>query len=424
MNSYIDMVVVVFMEATRLLITQRYCNIFLGKIISKKICFFSFLSSYILTTAAYLFFHTVLINLLVTFAGLFIISLAYQCHIHRKILFSVMILAISAALDLIAAFLMAEKLTGNHYELVSSFISVFSFFISELVLERVFEKKKQDEMLTKQWWYLLLILFCSICTLYVLAEDRVASRKSVLFIGITLLFLNFIVYYLYHMMIDKYISERENIVLREQMQVYEKQLQLNIQSEKEIRSMKHDLKHHLKEILNLAKCNQYQEIEDYISQMNEYLNYSGKAVDSGNNSIDGILNYMLLQAKEEGISAEAHVTVPETIELSAFDMNIILGNLLENAREAAIRAKQPKITVDIIYKQGCLFITVSNSYDGRIREVNGRMISLKGDSKNHGIGLENISRIVDKYNGELKIKYDEKYFVVNIILFIPAKFAV
>lgn len=56
----------------------------------------------------------------------------------------------------------------------------------------------------------MLILFSSVCTLFVLAQDTVVSRISVLFISVTLLLLNFIVYYLYNVMIDKYVSEKNS----------------------------------------------------------------------------------------------------------------------------------------------------------------------------------------------------------------------
>lgn len=45
-----------------------------------------------------------------------------------------------------------------------------------------------------------------------------------------------------------------------------------------------------------------------------------------------------------------------------------------------------------------------------------KIVSLK--SKNHGYGLENIKRIAKKYNGDMKIEYNEKMFMVGVVLYL------
>lgn len=42
----------------------------------------------------------------------------------------------------------------------------------------------------------------------------------------------------------------------------------------------------------------------------------------------------------------------------------------------------------------------------------------KSDKISHGIGLENIRIIVNKYNGQLDINYDENVFEVDILLYL------
>lgn len=45
-----------------------------------------------------------------------------------------------------------------------------------------------------------------------------------------------------------------------------------------------------------------------------------------------------------------------------------------------------------------------------------KIVSLK--SKNHRYGLENIKRIAKKYNGDMKIEYNEKMFMVGVVLYL------
>lgn len=61
---------------------------------------------------------------------------------------------------------------------------------------------------------------------------------------------------------------------------------------------------------------------------------SRRLVDSGNTALDTVLNYMLQRAVDKKIQLNVKVVVPSDLKLSAYDMNIIFGNLLENAIEA------------------------------------------------------------------------------------------
>ena len=43
-------------------------------------------------------------------------------------------------------------------------------------------------------------------------------------------------------------------------------------------------------------------------------------------------------------------------------------------------------------------------------------MATKTDKKNHGIGLENIRRVVKKYDGKMTITPDKEWFIVTISL--------
>ena len=59
-------------------------------------------------------------------------------------------------------------------------------------------------------------------------------------------------------------------------------------------------------------------------------------------SLDTVLNYMLQRAVDKKIQLNVKVVVPSDLKLSAYDMNIIFGNLLENAIEAQKDVKKSK----------------------------------------------------------------------------------
>lgn len=63
--------------------------------------------------------------------------------------------------------------------------------------------------------------------------------------------------------------------------------------------------------------------------------------------------------------------------MTAFDWNIILGNLMDNAIEAAEKSEDRFLQIRIRYQRGMLFIQIRNSYSGERIMSEGRYLSTK-----------------------------------------------
>ena len=99
------------------------------------------------------------------------------------------------------------------------------------------------------------------------------------------------------------------------------------------------------------------------------------------------------------------------------DLCVILGNLLDNAIEAAENSENKEIDVRIVYAKNKLKITVKNYYTGKIKkDTGGNFISTKSDTKNHGIGLQSVTRIVEAYGGVMEVLTERSVFQVNILM--------
>lgn len=155
-------------------------------------------------------------------------------------------------------------------------------------------------------------------------------------------------------------------------------------------------------------------MEMFIKNKNEYSS-------SGNKEIDSILNYMLNLAKDVLNQVEYKIVIPKDIKISFFDLNIVLGNLLENAISAACNSSKKWMFVLVQYNKGMLFIHVQNSYEGKLNKYGEFYKTTKSDKSKHGIGLQNIKRVVDKYNGSMKISDDNKIFDVKIALYVVSE---
>lgn len=118
-----------------------------------------------------------------------------------------------------------------------------------------------------------------------------------------------------------------------------------------------------------------------------------------------------------GIRIEADVKIPEELELSIYDMNIILTNLLDNSMEAVKSVEDKRIGIYIVYNKNRLQIKIDNLFEGERIKEKGHYVTTKADREGHGYGLKNVAKIVKKYDGIFEIREEGDRFTVEIVLF-------
>jgi len=125
--------------------------------------------------------------------------------------------------------------------------------------------------------------------------------------------------------------------------------------------------------------------------------------------LDVIMNYYLYLAKKENIEFVVSGKLAGKMPLEMFDITTLMGNILQNAMEAAEKADVPRIRVELMEHKKEIFIVVSNSTAGRINTKKDFLRTSKKDRENHGFGLKNIAGTVERYHGE----YDMESTVEN-----------
>ena len=108
--------------------------------------------------------------------------------------------------------------------------------------------------------------------------------------------------------------------------------------------------------------------------------------------------------------------VPSDLKLSAYDMNIIFGNLLENAIEAQKDVKNPSIDLEINYLMNSLVVEISNRCLQKVIFKGGLPITTKQSVREHGYGLKNVKKVLDKYISTLDFECSDERFTVKILM--------
>lgn len=407
-----DIIVSGVTELIRIFVILQYFKIFL-EMNSVKINILNCIITYFMTLICYLVFHNVLINLIVTIIGIIFLSMGFDGKFRKKILLSVMVYGIMFVIDMLASFLLYEAPDSNNYEIISSFISVLFFYIIVIGLKNIFKEKGKVD-LSGQWYLLLFSAILSIATLYVVYKNMAVSRIAVITISVIVLIFNIMLYIFYMSMLDRFLYERENLELKQQMNIYEQQIRSDINNNRQIQMIRHDMKHHIREINDLLIKKDIEKAKEYLHQINNEIIEAQNIYNTGHEAFDGILNFYAEKFMRKSLQLDVSIVIPESLDMNMYDVNVILGNLLDNALENA--KSNSKINLDIKYNVGMLQISMSNLYDGNVKKLDGHIVSKKGD--NHGYGLENIKRIVSKYEGSLVIDGRNERFETDIILYI------
>jgi sensor histidine kinase regulating citrate/malate metabolism len=177
------------------------------------------------------------------------------------------------------------------------------------------------------------------------------------------------------------------------------------------------MKNHLILLSEFAEADNCSKIKEYLSELIGKLEYDGIYSATGNIAFDSIINFKLNAAKETGAEIEADVTVPKSLKMNISDVSIIFGNLLDNAVTAVSITDKKRITLKIKYDRGRLLALVENTYNGHVQYENGVIATTNEDKENHGFGLKNVSKAVDKYNGVVSMFHTDDIFKVNILLY-------
>ena len=141
-------------------------------------------------------------------------------------------------------------------------------------------------------------------------------------------------------------------------------------------------------------------------------------VKTGNDTVDSLLNYKLQKANEVLNQVETKISIPEQLRLRSFDLNVLLGNLLDNAIDASMQTEDKKLKITIKLDKGILFLNICNSCQRIAERRNNFLETAKEDKVNHGIGLKNVHRIVKKYHGDIAFSYENNSMETNVMMYI------
>lgn len=177
--------------------------------------------------------------------------------------------------------------------------------------------------------------------------------------------------------------------------------------------LSHDMNHHLRSLYHMLQEGNPAQARRYIESLQNTLNFVEIERWTGIDVIDVILNEMKKKAEGKGICLDINAgVVSQDIGIEKKDMCSLFANLLENAVEAA----KEEVMVTIKYVHRMLLVEVKNDYQVKPLIKDGRLMTRKENALRHGLGTQNIERIVRKYDGTIEYKIQDHEFYAGIMM--------
>lgn len=275
-----------------------------------------------------------------------------------------------------------------------------------------------------QMKYYVVGLFCGFCAegvhYYIADEIARLNTKSMIFWGTLMNVLYLCIYALgaalafANILKEQYF--RESALKSEYLKMVQQHYNGIAAHMREIRSIKHDMQAHIAVLENFIQKEKWEEAKSYLTEIkrNEELQ-NRNTINVGNELVNAILEHELQRADSETIVI-FEGWLPNKSFISDFDLCVIFSNLLSNAVEECgrLQTKDKVIRIEIKNVLDKLLIQIENPILTPFPlEQLGKYTSKK-EKENHGYGICNIRKTVQKYDGEIDFQINNGIFSVRV----------
>lgn len=261
---------------------------------------------------------------------------------------------------------------------------------------------------------LLTFIFAPINFIHLIADRTMLYLFFTLFFAVFLLYgVMFKMYALAH---EQHIAHEKYLRSQYQINIRDEQYRRILDNIEYNRKQRHDLRHHLLTLQTLWENGETGKARDYLTRYLGNTDSSHVEKFCSHPIINMLVSHYYSLAVERGVTMTAHIHIPDSFSIQDTDLSILIGNLLENALEAAEHAPEAYrfIHLNMLCRGKMFAVTVDNGFDGVIQEEGGRYLSVK--SGHHGLGLSILHEMAEKYGGDAEFTHDTMTFHSSVML--------
>lgn len=202
-------------------------------------------------------------------------------------------------------------------------------------------------------------------------------------------------------------------LMKQQEKYYLEMYQRMERKYEESASFAHDVNKHIRTLEGLISDRTDDKTIEYLHKMQKSVQCFRPAIKSRNKVLDVILNSMFEECESQNIELFLDINSVSIDFMENIDITTIFVNLLENAKTACMMfpCEQRRISLVMKEKMGYVFFRIQNPC-----AMNSET---DFDFKCYGIGLNNVSKALEYYEGVMSISTKDSLFEVSVSIPIP-----
>ena len=211
---------------------------------------------------------------------------------------------------------------------------------------------------------------------------------------------------------------------QEQAEIVERDYQALRRTYADNAKLYHDLHNHIEAIYQCLIQGDTKEAVRYCEDLRTPVRQISQTVWTGDKALDYLISSKMALAEQEQIKTKVNIEYPHNTNIRSVDLTTVLGNLLDNALEAAKAAPENLRFLNLTIRRinAMLIIKVENGYGNTPVQENGKLLTSKKDKAFHGWGLKSVQTAADRYDGTIRTDYKDHVFQSVVTLsFQPVK---
>ena len=313
--------------------------------------------------------------------------------------------------------------TGNIYFCVTGCIvtHIALMFVLYVKIRDIWVHYQQAESMNS-WWKLCLIpvfFYCGFSCFaffpYTLDDHPESIPGVVMFI---------IAMFVSYVIVMQYVSSEsqrtaiywQNVLYESYIKGLENQYHLVEQSEKNLRILRHDMRHYSGMIDSLLEQEAYSEIKKITEHINTVTDGNKVTSYCSNMVANTMLSCMIEKAYSLAIEVQQDIVISKSIPFDSYEFAMVVANLLDNAINCVKDFVEHRklIEIKIRCEKDHLLIHMRNAYEKEIIFDSETGLPKSQNGKNHGFGMQSVRAFSEKIGGTIGCYCEDNMFHVML----------
>ena len=349
-----------------------------------------------------------------------VVWVTYKCSVKTTIIYSLLLVMIAFVSDVLGIIIVSGFYDNTITETMGTTDLVWHHhiwnWIFQIVLSRITALFiKQNHNIRTRWYEMTFYIFLLSFEVSIFIAISYAVQDYMSGQFLILVMSGFMILDICFIFILQKISSLRDTEQRLRLMEQQETLQLQMYRElnkkyKKAREIAHDINRHISSLESLISYEHYKQAEQYFFDLTKATERLNPIIKNQNSILAIILNTVSERCEKENIELKLNVEDFSLDFISDIDMTTIFSNLFDNAIEACMELSRTQRYINFVLKKqiGLIVVNITNSCE--VKSDNGSILNHSTKANHSGIGLLNVRKAVNKYNGVFSAQYEENSF--------------